>query len=183
MNGKKEIDLWDIKLLGGIGSIFLLLFPLAGLVLILIALKKFAEETKREAIFRDFLVATAIALAYMFAVFLLWILFLLIHSASGAHPPQEPAIALFYLFILFLTWIAGTISASYARRSFEALAQVSGESLFSSAGKLFSLGAILLIILVGSILIFIGEVYSIVAFFTLPDKMAIEEGTAVSEGS
>ena len=182
MNGKKEIDLWDIKLLGGIGSIFLLFFPLAGLVLILIALKKFAEETKREAIFRDFLVATAIALAYMFAVFLLWIL-LFIHSASGANPPQEPAIAIFFLFILFLTWIAGTISASYARRSFEALAQVSGESLFSSAGKLFSLGAILLIILVGSILIFIGEVYSIVAFFTLPDKMAIEEGTAVSEGS
>jgi uncharacterized membrane protein len=34
---------------------------------------------------------------------------------------------------------------------------------------------------VGSILIFIGEVYSIVAFFTLPDKMAIEEGNAVSE--
>jgi uncharacterized membrane protein len=180
MNGKKEIDLWDIKLLGGIGSIFLLFFPLAGLVLILIALKKFAEETKKEAIFRDFLVATAIALAYMFAVFLFWLLFLFIHSGGSL---QGPEIAIFSLFILFLTWIAGTISASYARKSFEALAQVSGESLFSSAGKLFSLGAILLIILVGSILIFIGEVYSIVAFFTLPDKLAIEEGDVVAEGS
>ncbi|MBC7330697.1 DUF996 domain-containing protein [bacterium] len=183
MKAKREIDLRDIKLLGGIGSIFLLFFPLVGLVLILIALKKFTEETKRETIFRDFLVATAIALAYMFAVFLFWLLFLLIHSVSGTQPPEQPAIAIFFLIIFFLAWIVGTISASYARRSFEALAQVSGESLFSSAGKLFLIGAILLIILVGSVLIFIGEIYSIVAFFTLPDKLEIEEGGAVTEGN
>ncbi|MBC7330695.1 DUF996 domain-containing protein [bacterium] len=171
---KKEIDLREIKLLGGIGSVSMLALPFVGLVLLLVALKKLANATGNEKIFRDFFVATIISLVFLFTLYIGWMAFFL----AFAHVPpkflEDLVFSLPFLFVWVLAWIGGIFFAIYASRSLEALAKITGEKMFNTAGLLIFIGAILTIAFVGLIILFIGWIYLIVAFFSLPDKLELK---------
>ena len=53
------------------------------------------------------------------------------------------------------------------RKSFNSLAQKSGEHMFETAGTLLFVGAILTIVLVGFLLIFIAWIMATIAFFSI----------------
>jgi uncharacterized membrane protein len=73
------------------------------------------------------------------------------------------------LLFLFVIWVFAIIAAFFARRSLRELALRSGVGLFSTAGLLILIGAVLLILLVipGAIIIWIALIILTVAFFSI----------------
>ncbi len=68
------------------------------------------------------------------------------------------------LIVAFIFYILAT---SHLRRTFDALAQKSGEASFTTAGNLLWWGAILSIILVGLVLILIAWIFATIGFFAM----------------
>jgi uncharacterized membrane protein len=196
----KEVDLRNLKTMGGIGAILLLIFPLVGFILILIAVKQLSDDIKREDIFRDFLICTIISsLALILGVFVIffstWVGFIVwISSPSPSTPqppttypptpkfaPEEPGIFfLFFAVIFLLSWAINSVASYYAQRGFLSLADITGERNFSLSGRLLFLGALLYIILVGFVVYLVGIIFAIISFFSLPDRIPLrgEEGYA-----
>jgi len=195
----KEVDLRNLKTMGGIGAILLLIFPLVGFILILIAVKQLSDEIKREDIFRDFLICTIISsLALIIVIFVIffstWLsLDVWIGSPSPSmpspHPPYPPTPQFppekpdifFYLFfgvIFLLSWAINSVASYFAQRGFLSLADITGERNFSLSGRLIFLGALLYIILVGWVVYLVGIIFAIISFFSLPDRIPLkgEEG-------
>ncbi|MBC7327314.1 DUF996 domain-containing protein [bacterium] len=175
MIDKKEIDLKEIKLLGGIGFVCIYVMPIVGLVLILVALKKLADATEKPNIFRDFLTASVIAVVWFFLIFLYLVICPHLFSNGGSGELTPDVGLLLFVGGLFLTWIFATVSAHYMSKSLFTVAEVTKEQLLAQAARLISFGALLTIVLIGPIVIFVGIIYAIVAFFSLPDKVVIEE--------
>jgi len=198
----KEVDLRNLKTMGGIGAILLLIFPLVGFILILIAVKQLSDEIKREDIFRDFLICTIISsLAFIIVIFVIffstWVGFMFWNispspSMPQPHPPYPPTPQFapekpdifFYLFlgvIFLLSWGINSVASYFAQRGFLSLADITGERNFSLAGRLIFLGALLyIIILVGWVVYLVGIIFAITSFFSLPDRIPLkgEEGYA-----
>jgi len=199
MEEAKEVDLRNLKIMGGIGTILLLIFPVVGFILILIAVKQLSDEIKREDIFRDFLICTIISsLALIIVIFVIffstWLsLNVWISSPSPSmpspHPPYPPTPQFppekpdifFFLFlgvIFLLSWAINGVASYFAQRGFLSLADITGERNFSLSGRLIFLGALLYIILVGWVVYLVGIIFAIISFFSLPDRIPLkgEEG-------
>lgn len=69
---------------------------------------------------------------------------------------------------LLVLWIFAIISTFFARRSLNSLSTKSGVGLFSTAGLLILIGAVLIIVIgIGLILIWIGALILAIAFFQM----------------
>jgi uncharacterized membrane protein len=75
------------------------------------------------------------------------------------------------LAVLVILWVFAIISAFFVRRSLISLAAKSGTGMFSTAGLLILIGAVLIIAIgIGLILIWIGALILAIAFFGLKPK-------------
>lgn len=81
------------------------------------------------------------------------------------------AIAFLGLVVLFVFFV---LSAFFVRRSLNLTAAKSGVGMFSTAGLLLLIGAILTIILIGVLLMFIAAILLIVAFFQIRAQPAAQ---------
>ncbi len=70
-----------------------------------------------------------------------------------------------------ITWITMVIAAIFLRRSFNAIADKLKAGLFKTTALVYLIGAILLIVLIGGIIMFIALILMIIAFFTMPTKL------------
>jgi uncharacterized membrane protein len=137
------------KILAGIGSI--ILGSIVGIILFMIGMKGLSEHYKDRRIY-DGLITGGILMIVS------WIMFFV------------GAATLFILIgipIILVAFILAVLSVRYIRNCFHALAELSGENLFRTAGTLIWIGALLSIILVGFILIWIGFIIAAIGFFTL----------------
>jgi uncharacterized membrane protein len=71
------------------------------------------------------------------------------------------------IIVAFVFYVLATM---HLRRTFNALAQKSGEASFTTAGNLLWWGAILTIILVGLVLIFVAWIFATIGFFTMKSR-------------
>jgi uncharacterized membrane protein len=71
---------------------------------------------------------------------------------------------------LVVAFIFYVLAALHLRKTFNTLAQKSGEASFTTAGNLLWWGAILSIILVGFVLIFIAWIFATIGFFTMKSR-------------
>jgi uncharacterized membrane protein len=173
---EKPVELKQIKLLGGIGSILSLfgsvprvglLISLAGFILVLIAIFNLERATKAKGIFGKFLIGnllSGIAIAIV-AFFVSVILGTLIFLKGNR------AILLSSVLFLFFCWILMIVGSYLIKKSFEKIAQVTKEENFARAGFFYFIGSITAIVLVGFILNFVGTIFEIIAFFSLPEKL------------
>ncbi|MEJ2272372.1 MAG: DUF996 domain-containing protein [Candidatus Bathyarchaeota archaeon] len=70
--------------------------------------------------------------------------------------------------VLAILWIFSIISAFFVRRSFGALSEKSGVNLFSTAGLITLIGAVLIVIFgIGIILIWVSSLLLAIAFYQL----------------
>lgn len=177
----KQVNMRSVKMMGGIGAILGLVagfvprmgwvLSLAGLVLVLLALKKISDETKRRTIFKDFLIAVIFTTVAQFLVSLLGAFTFLSAAVKGFKGFELGAV----FFAFLLGWVVLIIGASFLKMSFEAVADVTGEDKFATAGKFIFWGAVLLVIFfLGGIVQLIGEIIEAVAFFSLPDILELE---------
>jgi uncharacterized membrane protein len=192
------VDLKNAKLLGGIGSILMLvgvfipmagaILPFIGLILVLIAVHNIGSVTKDESIFRNYLfsfilqiVAVVAFVAIMVIAFGATVGFSfydfqnMLESQTGVTDPA----AFFSDFGALIggcclaglvAWILMIISALFLRKSFTSIKEHTKVDIFATTGLVYLIGAGLLIIGIGAIVILIAEILQIVAFFSLPDQ-------------
>ena len=173
---------------------------LIGAILVLIALHGFASYYKEQGIFNNAvygiiagIVGVVVAVAIGFLIILPNIKdFLLkiypswngnwssLSSLSSMTPVTTninfsdvaPFIAAVIVVILIL-WIFAIISAFFVRRSLKQLSTKTNTGLFSTAGLLLLIGAVLIIIFgLGAILMWIATLILAIAFFTIKPREA-----------
>jgi len=160
------------KTLAGLGSLLLILsiVPYAGAVLgiigailLLIGIKGLASYYKDNQIYEDALmgviyliiaiIAVAVAVAVLFVGFAT-----IIGFGIGI---------IAFIGGLVLAFVFCLVSAMRLKKTFDLLAQKSGEQSFNTAGTLLWWGAILTIIFVGLLLIFLAWIFATIAFFSM----------------
>jgi len=175
------------KTLAGEGSILLLLslIPYAGwilgiigIVLLLRGMKELSYYYQDERIYQDsltgvkFYIIALIAAAVAIAAIVVGV-----GSATGFTfnanfvPTVGFGISLFAFFAgLIVAFVFYILATSHLRKTFNTLAQRSGEASFTTAGSLLWWGAILTIIVVGLLLIFVAWIFATIGFFTMKSR-------------
>ncbi len=162
----------DARILGGIGSILLILpyTNIVGLILILIALKFIADETKKSDIFNNALYAIImgiIGLAILSFSFFSLISFFTLNIFAVT----------FSLILVAIAAVILIISMWFFKKSLDETGNTFNIGYFKTAGSLFFIGAIIAITIIGAIitfiLFFIGAIFLIIAFFSLPEQYQV----------
>jgi uncharacterized membrane protein len=163
------------KILAGIGSLLLILsfVPYAGVVLgiigavlLLTGIKGLSSYYRSNEIYEN---------ALMGVVFLI-IAVIAVAISVGALAIGFASVIGFGLGILaflaglVIAFVFYLVAAMRLRKTFDELAQKSGEQSFATAGTLLWWGAILSIILVGFILIFLAWIFATIAFFSIKSQ-------------
>ncbi len=186
-------SLAQAKTLGVVGSILVVLglipsvgtiLGIVGFILVLVAVKYIADATGKRAIFSNMVIAVLMAIIgliiAMVLVFGALFAFLGVEVLEGAIPPliEEPDITDmdFIAFLgaliigLLLFWIFFIISAVFLKKSFKAISSTLNVGMFGTAGLLYLIGAILIVVVVGIVLILVAEILMIVAFWSMPEQ-------------
>jgi uncharacterized membrane protein len=160
------------KNLAGIGSL-LLIFPMVsivGIILLFIGMKGLSENYKEESIYRHavsglvFLIIAAIAIAVAIPLFAMGGAF----SVFNFGPLGLGFGFLSLLLLAIVVFVFYLLAAINLRKSFNILAQRSGEHMFETAGTLLFIGAILTILFfIGLVLIFVAWIIATIAFFSI----------------
>jgi len=185
------------KAMGGVGSILVLLsfvpfvgflFGLAGLVMVLLAVKRISEAVKDREIFHNVLMAVILQIvgSAISAFVVIGSFFTFVGSQVAMAPFGSSfdgfgspgilgagaimAVLGSLLAGLIAMWIILIIAARFLRKGYEGIADKTGTETFRSVGRWYYYGAWLAIILVGFVLILIAAILQIVAFFSLPES-------------
>ncbi len=170
------------KVLGGVGSVMILLNVLPGVgfllgvvgfFLVLLAVREIADRVGDEAIFHNMLYAVIVVIVATVAVVTLFILFLpQLFTLDPTRPPNaadvfapEASASLFS--ILVVAWVLLLLSALFLRRSFEAIADGLDLPMFAIVGVLYLIGAATFVIFVGFVVLFVAKILQVVAFLSL----------------
>lgn len=191
------MDLDVSKNLGGIGAILLVIgalgflgtgyagiLSLVGIILVLIAMKGLADYYNEGGIFNNALygfLTTIVGVVASVAVLVISVLFALTTLAIDWTNPTEWTTvvqdftdfsALWTLIgsiiaALVVAFVFAIITAIFYRKSLNLLATKSGVNMFSTAGLLLLIGAVLTIIVIGFIIIWIAFILLAVGFFSI----------------
>ena len=179
----------EAKVLGGIGSILLILslvpnvgpmLGIIGFILLLIAIKYISDVVGDEKIFKDMLIAVILAIIGVFAGIIIGgaAIFTFISRGlltGGIAPPTGSLLTLLRTFIIpliiafIVIWIFMIISAVFFRRSLDSIASKLNIGMFSTAGLIYLIGAIIPV--VGFIIMIVAAILLAVAFFSIPEKL------------
>jgi len=158
--------LGDAKILGGIGSILLLIpgVSIVGYILILIATKYVSDELGDKSVFDNMLYAVIAGIVGAIGAASI------ILSGAAFSAVTFTASAITGIIVgLAIAWIALIVSSIFIRRAYDTMATRLNVNMFRTAGLLYFIGAILVIVLVGFLLLFVAAILQIVAFFSIPD--------------
>jgi uncharacterized membrane protein len=172
------------KTLAGEGSILLILsivpyvgwvLGIIGVILFLKGVKELANYYQDNEIYKNsltgvkFYIIALIAAAVAIAAIVIGV-----GSAtgykftSGFTPTVGFGVGLAaFLIALIVAFIFYVLAASHLRRTFDTLAQKSGEQSFTTAASLLWWGSILTIVVVGLLLIFIAWIFAVISFFSM----------------
>jgi uncharacterized membrane protein len=183
--------------MGGVGSILVLLsfvpyvgflFGLAGLVMVLLAIKRISEAVKDREIFNNVLMAvilqivgSAISVFVVIGSFFAFVGSQIMMAPFGSSfdgfggPGILGAGAVLAILGpliagLVVMWIILIIAARFLRKGYEGIATKTGTETFRSVGRWYYYGAWLMIVLVGFVLILIAAILQVKAFFSLPES-------------
>jgi len=189
--------LTQAKTMGGVGSILVLLsfvpyigfiLGLAGLVMVLLAVKQISEVVKDREIFNNVLMTVILQIVgSAISVFVVIGSFFAFVGSQVMMAPFGPSFDGFggpgilgagavmavlgsLLAGLIAMWIVLIIAARFLRKGYEGIADKTGTETFRSVGRWYYYGAWLAIVLVGFILILVAAILQIVAFFSLPES-------------
>jgi uncharacterized membrane protein len=191
-------DLNNAKIFGGIGSILMLVggfiplagavLPFIGLILVLIAVYYIGTITKDESIFKNYILSfilqivavvafvaiMAIAFGATFGFSLLEIQNML-ESQAGVTDPTDifgniGALIGGCCLAGVIAWVLMIISALFLKKSFSSIKEHLKVDIFGTTGLVYLIGAALLIIGIGGIVLLIALILQIIAFFSLPDQ-------------
>jgi uncharacterized membrane protein len=189
------------RILGGIGAIIMvvsilglftsfpvtLLLLIVGAILVLIALKGFADHYQDGGIFNNALygfIMVVVGIVATIAVFIMLVLRVLAelqvdwtnpvgiqqYLMSNMNVVRQIAGTAIGALIVF--YISAIISAILFRKALDALSARSGEKIFGTAGLVWLIGAVLTIILIGLLIVWISWILMAVGFFSMKTVQA-----------
>ena len=187
-------NIGQAKILGGIGALLTLLIfipnigfvlSIVGLVLVFLAVKYIADETKDHSIFQNYLMNF---IFYIIAIGAIIGIMILAFGVSGGmswitaiQPGDITDFSSFWesfgtLFIgcilaFLVAWIMLLIGALYLKKSYDRIAEHTKVDLFKTTGLVNLIGAATLIILIGAFIIIIAKILEIVSYFSLPENL------------
>ncbi len=161
------MSLKDAKIWGGVGAILCLIgLGIVGFILKLIGVKKISDATGNYEIFQKYLYAAVLAvIASVMAVVAYYPLmmrgkFFINVLALGA------TLTTFVVAIILLI-----IAVIFMKKSYDLIAVETGVGWFKTVATLYIIGAVLLFVGIGAIVLLIAAILEIVAFFSLPDTV------------
>ena len=156
--------LGDAKTLGGVGSILLLIpaVNIVGYILILIACKYISDELGDKSIFDNMLYAVIAGIVGVVAS-----AFIIFTGAVFGVFSFTTSSVIGVIGALAVAWIALIVSSIFIRRAYGTMATKLNVGTFKTAGLLYFVGAILIIVLVGFLLLLVAAILQIVAFFSI----------------
>jgi len=143
---------------------------IVGVILLLRGMKEFANYYQDGEIYENSLtgikyyIVALIALAVAGAGFIVGLVFIGVRTTIGIGSIAGLTVGIAFLVIAFIFYV---LAATHLRKTFNTLAQKSGEHSFETAGTLLWVGSILTIIMVGVLLIFIAWVFAVIGFSTM----------------
>ena len=165
----------NTKTFGGIGAIFILLswvpyigigLYLIGLIFMSIALKNLSTMSPEKGILKKWLISIAL-------IFFIAVSFILAIGSIAAFSNDfnqdtivGGSLAIWFLIFIVIQIVVGILY----KQIFSSIAEITGEALFKTAANTFFWGGILSVILIGSILFFIGWILVAIAFFSMKTK-------------
>jgi uncharacterized membrane protein len=182
----QRVNISTQKMLGGIGSILILLgwipgigilLSILGFVLWLISMYQLSNILRKPSIFQKILigfilniVGTVIALG--FGLMALIPLFVSPKDETGA----ILGLGLGVVFAIVVAYATLVVSFYFYKEAYEILAQATAHNLFKIGGRLIFIGVITTIILfrLGLLLIIVGNIVLAVAFFTAPNEVEVQ---------
>ena len=182
-----NVSLEYSKTLAGEGAILLLLslvpyagwiLGIIGVILLLRGMKELSNYYQDEEIYKNSLTGVKFyIIALVAAGVAIAALVVGVWSATGFTfttgfvPTVGFGVGLIaFLGGLIVAFVFYVLATSHLRRTFNALAQKSGEESFTTAGNLLWWGSILTILLVGLLLIFIAWIFATIGFFTMKSR-------------
>ena len=180
--------LGQAKMLGGVGSILLLigLIPytegilgIVGLILILFAVKYISDVTRDPQIFRNMMISVVFSIIGIIAAVVTFVGAFVSFFHFGSVPFNSNTtipsgfFALLALIIIgvVILWVFLFVGSFFLKRSYDSIATRLNVGMFHTTGLLYVIGAGLLILGVGIIILFVAEILQIVAFFSLPEQV------------
>lgn len=188
--------LGEAKIYGGIGALLMLLslvpyagalLGLIGLILIFVAVKHIADETKNHNIFHNYLMNFIFHILAIAAVIIILIAaFGMSGGISWAMSLSQETFTDFNsvwntfgtmitsaIIALVIAWILLVIGAYYLRKSYNSIAEHTKVDLFKTTGTVYFIGAITLILLVGFLILFVAKILEIISYFSLPENFQV----------
>jgi uncharacterized membrane protein len=177
------------KLLGGIGAILMIVgwvVPLGlivGLILLFVAVRYIADETKDSSIFDDYLMHFIFTVIAIVAISLLLFIaiggFSFVTAVQSLKSPTaqdiwaliEPHL-LGIITSLLIGWVFFCIGAWYLRKSYDKVAEHTKVGLFKTTALIYFIGALTVIVAIGFLIIIIAKIIEIIAYFSLPDELS-----------
>jgi uncharacterized membrane protein len=180
----------DAKTLGGIGAILVLLaavptvgwlLGIAGFVMMLVAINSIADSLRERGIFNDMMIAVVLSIVGILVgalVIVPTVLNAFANGYFGSGPSYAPAATVttaqwiaFGTTIglgLLAAWAIFLVSSVFLRRSYKAMGSRLNVGMFGTAGLLYLIGAATTIIGVGFLMLFVAQILTAVAFFSIP---------------
>jgi len=177
----KTMVLETNKKLCGIGSILIaigFLVPflgLIGIILLLIGLKGLSNDYNSPSIFQNALygfifgiISIIILSIAMITIFFVRMSTIISMNGMIMGPFRMFGIELILaLLLLIITFVLFLLSAIFYKRSFDIIAEKSGEKLFNTIGILLIIGSVLIILLVGYMILIATWIIAAIAFFSI----------------
>lgn len=165
------------KTLGGIGALLMVIgsfvpfLSIIGIILLLIGLKRLAEYYNDNNIFQNALYGVIFGIigivAAAFIVLISFFGFAIFEMGTGFTTAGPFAFVGSILVALIVAFIFYLLAAIFYKKSFDILSEKTEEKMFSTAGILLLIGAILTIVLIGLILMFVAWILATIAFFSI----------------
>jgi uncharacterized membrane protein len=182
----KTMALETDKKLCGIGSILIaigFLVPflgLIGIILLLIGLKGLSNDYNSPVIFQNALygfifgiISIIILSIAMITIFFVRMSTIISMDGMIMGPFRMFGIELILvLLLLIITFVLFLLSAIFYKRSFDIIAEKSGEKLFNTIGILLIIGSVLIILLVGYIILIATWIIAAIAFFSIRSSVS-----------
>ena len=181
----QRVNISAQKMLGGIGSILMLLswmpgigtfLYLVGFVLWLISMYQLSNILRKPSIFKKVLISfilviAGLVIAFAFGLMALIPLFVSPKNETGA----ILGLGLGVVFAIVVAYATLVVSAYFYKEAYDILAQATAHNLFKIGGILFFIGAITIILFgLGILLIIVGNIVLAVAFFTAPNEVEVQ---------
>lgn len=195
----EKVNLRNAKLMGGIGAILplvgsLLLRKVYGLsfilsitsiVLILMALNEISNKVENREIFSNYLTGFILQIIGYIVLIIFAVVggLALLTGLGMGFLGALRSLGATAILLLIAFYVLIVVSFYYVKKSFDLIGDALSNQYFRTAGLLLFIGAILLIIFgIGALVMFVGEIFEIIGFFTLPDEIETRGTQDIQQG-